>query len=271
MLPLIVLNVVIVLVPAAQAIYYSFTNWSGIGQVADFIGLGNYTRLFGDPDFLNALGHNLLWTLFFLTVPIAMGLFGAYALSRIRRFQVLFRVIYFIPYIIATVVNAAIWESILDADAGFGALLGINPLGNSNTALISVAFANNWAWWGFLVVIFLAAMQGVNPNLYEAAELDGAGAARQFFEITLPGIRPVFAFLGLMTVIWSFLSFDYIFVMTQGGPAGSTDVLSTFLYRNAFANLESGYASATGVVLALITAVVVGAYLTLRRVRNWEI
>lgn len=270
MLPLIVVNVVVVLIPAIQAVYYSFTDWSGIGG-ANFIGLENYVQLLKDGEFLNGLWHNVLWTLFFLIVPMAMGLFGAYALTRIRHFQLVFRVLYFIPYIVASVVNASIWRSILDPQSGIGALLHINPLGNPSLALWSVEFVNNWAWWGFLVVVFLAAMGGISPSLYEAAEMDGASPARQFFSITLPGIRPTFAFLGLMTIIWSFLAFDYVYVLTQGGPAGSTDLLSTVLYRDAFSNLQGGYASAIGVVMALISALVVVGYLVLRRVRKWEI
>jgi raffinose/stachyose/melibiose transport system permease protein len=270
MIPMIAFNLCVVAVPSLFTIYYSFTDWTGVGT-ANFIGLGNYTALFADPEFGNALWHNILWTIFFLIVPMAMGLFGAYALTRVSRFRMLFRVLYFIPYIVASVVNASIWRSILDPDSGLGHLLGVNFLGNTSTALGTVAFVNNWAWWGFLVVVFLAAMRGINPSLYEAASIDGAGPGRQFFSVTLPGIRPTFVFLGLMTIIWSFLSFDYVYIMTQGGPAGSTDVLATLLYRDAFSNQQAGYASAVGVVMALISAVVVVAYLVVRRVRSWEV
>jgi raffinose/stachyose/melibiose transport system permease protein len=270
MLPLIVVNVVVILIPSLSSVYYSFTDWTGIGD-ASFIGVANYTTLLGDPEFTNALWHNILWTLFFLVVPMSMGLFGAYALTRVKRFRLLFRVAYFIPYIVASVVSASIWRSLLSPDAGVGQAFGINLLGDRRFALGSVAFVNNWAWWGFLVVIFLAAMQSINPSLYEAAAMDGASPTRQFFAITLPGIRPTFAFLGLMTIIWSFLSFDYVYILTEGGPAGSTDVLSTLLYRNAFTNLQAGYASAIGVILALISGVVVASYLIIRRVRQWEI
>lgn len=270
MLPLVVVNAVVVLVPSLFAVYYSFTDWSGIGP-STFIGLANYKELLDDDEFLNGLWHNVIWTIFFLIVPMAMGLFGAFALSRIRRFRLLFRVVYFIPYIVASVVNASIWESILNAQSGLGNMFGINPLGDPDLSLWSVMIVNNWAWWGFLVVAFLAAMQGVNPSLYEAAQLDGAGPVRQFFEVTLPAIRPTFAFLGLMTIIWSFLAFDYVYVMTQGGPAGSTDLLSTVLYRDAFTNLDAGYASAVGVVMALISSGVIVAYLVIRKVKDWEI
>lgn len=271
MLPLIVINLVVVAVPSLLSVYYSFTDWTGISNRASFVGLSNYVALVRDREFVNGLVHNILWTLFFLIVPMAMGLFGAYALTRIRRFRLLFRTLFFIPYIVASVVNASIWRSIFDPETGVGNLLGINPLGDPSLALWSIEFVNNWAWWGFLVVVFLASMAGVNPSLYEAAALDGAGPARQFFSVTLPAIRPTFAFLGLMTIIWSFLAFDYVYILTQGGPAGSTDLLSTVLYRNAFSNLQGGYASAIGVVMALISAVVITGYITLQKVKKWDI
>ncbi|WP_255950782.1 carbohydrate ABC transporter permease [Streptomyces odontomachi] len=270
LLPLILVNLFVVLVPSVFSVWYSFTDWTGISDRAGFVGLDNYRNLLGDPEFVQGLVHNILWTLFFLIVPMAMGLFGAYALSRIRRFRLLLRTLYFIPYIVASVVNASIWRSILDPQTGIGNLLHINPLGDPQLALWSVEFVNNWAWWGFLVVVFLAAMQGVDPVLYEAATVDGAGSVRQFFAVTLPAIRPTFAFLGLMTIIWSFLAFDYVYILTKGGPAGSTDLLSTVLYRDAFSNLQGGYASAMGVVMALISGVVVAVYLVVRKVRKWE-
>jgi raffinose/stachyose/melibiose transport system permease protein len=278
MAPLLLVNLLVIAFPGAESVWYSFTDWSGIGP-AKFIGLSNYTRLFGDPAFHAALLHNLLWTAFFLTVPMALGLFGAFLLSRITRFQILFRVLYFIPYVVATVVSGAIWQSLLNPDQGIGAglaKLGIpwlkntNFLGDPHLALPAVAFVNTWQWWGFLVVIFLAAMQAVNPAQYEAARLDGANAWQEFWHVTLPGIRPTLLFLALMTVIWSFLIFDYIYIMTQGGPAGSTDVLGTLLYRDAFSNQQAGYAAAIGIVMALISMISVSGFLYLRR-RGWDI
>ncbi|MFF2848234.1 carbohydrate ABC transporter permease [Streptomyces sp. NPDC058001] len=273
MAPLLVVNIVVIAVPAVLSIWYSFTDWTGLGP-AHFIGLDNYQRLFGDEEFRNALWHNTLWTAFFLTVPMAMGLLGAFLLSRVHRFHMLFRVAYFIPYVVATVVSGSIWESLLDPDQGIPHglpfLQDVNFLGDPDLALGTVAFVNTWQWWGFLVVIFLASMQAVNPSQYEAARLDGATLWQEFWHITLPGIRPTLMFLGLMTVIWSFLIFDYIYILTQGGPAGSTDVLGTLLYRNAFANQEAGYAASTGVVMALISVLAVSGFLYLRR-RGWDI
>ncbi|MET9245517.1 carbohydrate ABC transporter permease [Nonomuraea sp. NPDC051941] len=277
--PLLLVNLLVVAGPGLMSVYYSFTDWDGLDE-AHFVGLANYATLFGSPDFRGALLHNLLWTAFFLVVPMSMGLLGAFLLSRIKRGQLLFRLLYFIPYVIATVVSAAIWRQILSPTSGLAPALGslglpwlndVNFLGDGRIALGAVAFINNWQWWGFLVVIFLAAMQSIEPSLYEAARMDGAGSWREFWHITLPSIRPTFMFLSLMTVIWSFLVFDYIYILTQGGPAGSTDVLSTVMYRAAFSEQQAGYASAIGVILALISAVTVGGYLYLRRRLRWEI
>lgn len=277
--PLVIVNLLVISGPGLASLVFSFTDWDGLGS-ADFVGLQNYIELFGNPDVLSAIGHNLLWTLFFLIVPISMALLGAFLLSRLRRGQGVFRVLYFIPYVLATIVSATIWRQILSPTAGIGAGLshlgvdlfaGVNFLGDPRLALGSVAFVNNWQWWGFLLVLFLAAMQGVNPALYEAARLDGANAWHEFWHITLPGIRPTFMFLVLMTVIWSFLVFDYIYILTQGGPAGSTDVLATVLYRTAFSEQRAGYASAMAMLLSVISAAVVAAYLFLRKKLDWEV
>lgn len=269
LLPLLIMNSVVILIPSVSSVWYSFTDWTGLGA-AHFVGVANYVELAANSEFKGALWHNVVWTIFFLVVPMALALFGAYALSRMKRFAVLFRTIYFVPYIVASVVNASIWRILLSPDLGIGKWLGINFFGDASWAFLAVMIVNTWAWWGFLLVVFLAAMQGVNPSLYEAAEIDGAGQSRQFFSITLPSIRPTLMFLGLMTIIWSFLTFDYVYILTQGGPAGSTELLSTLLYREAFANLRAGYASAIGVIMALISGVVVAVYLWVRRAKDWE-
>ncbi|HEY8458253.1 MAG TPA: sugar ABC transporter permease [Actinopolymorphaceae bacterium] len=278
MLPLLLVNGVVIAGPGIASLYYSFTSWTGVGD-AEWVGLANYRRLLSDENFLSAFWHNIWWTIFFLTVPMTMGLLGAYLVSRVRRFQMFFRLAYFIPYIIATVVSAAIWQNILSPEYGIGAQLAkfgihvlddVNFLGDGRLALPSVAFVNNWQWWGFLLVVFLAAMQGVNPSLYEAARLDGANAWQEFRYITLPAIRPTVVFLALMTIIWSFLVFDYVYILTRGGPAGATEVLGTLLYTAAFGSHEAGYAAAIGVVMAAISFVVVCGYLVLRRTRGWE-
>jgi raffinose/stachyose/melibiose transport system permease protein len=278
MLPLVAVNLLVILGPSIASVYYSLTDWDGLGA-AKFIGLQNYQRMVGDSEFQQALLHNIIWTVIFLTVPIAMALLGAFLLSQITRFQMFFRVIYFIPYMVASVVNASIWQDLLNPDRGIGgalAKIGIPFLkdiyffGDQRYALGAVAFVDNWHFWGFLVVLFLAAMQAVDTSLYEAARIDGANRWQQFYNVTLPGIRPTLVFMLLMILIWSLVVFDYIFIITQGGPGGATEVVSTLLYKNAFSRNDAGYAAAMGLSMTFISAIVVGGYFYLRR-KGWDI
>ncbi len=268
--PLLILNVLVVLGPSIATVYYSFTDWSGIGP-AKFIGLGNYTHAIGDPAVRDALLHNAIWFVLFLSVPMALGLLGAYLLSQVRRFAMVFRVLYFIPYVTASVVNAALWKMLLSPDSGIGHYFGTHHawLGDTATSLYSVNFVVDWHWWGFLAVIFFAAMQSVDPQLYDAAKVDGANKWQQFKSVTLPGIRPTTIFIFLMTIIWSLKAFDYIYIMTHGGPAGSSEVISTLMYSQAFNNYSAGYAAALGMSMTVIIGIVLAVYSFLRK-RGWE-
>jgi raffinose/stachyose/melibiose transport system permease protein len=278
MLPLVVVNVLVILGPSVATIYYSFTDWSGLGP-AEFVGLQNYRDILTDGDFYVAMWHNVVWTILFLTVPISMGLLGAFLLSQITRFHMFFRVAYFVPYVVASVVNAALWQNILDPDRGIGSALasvgipfldGVSFFGSQILALPSVAGVNIWAWWGFLVLLFLTALQSVDAQLYEAAKIDGAGRWQQFLNVTLPGIRPTLVFVVLLTIINSLLVFDYVYIITRGGPAGASEVVGTLMYKEAFERFEAGYASAMGLGLSFVSGLIVLVFIVLRR-RGWEV
>jgi raffinose/stachyose/melibiose transport system permease protein len=271
MAPLVVMNLLVIVGPSLATLYYSLTDWSGLGP-AKFIGLDNYRHAFGDPAFREALLHNLEWLALFLVVPGILGLLGAFLLSQIRRGQILFRTIFFIPYIVASVVNAAVWKNLLSPTSGIGHQLGTDyaVFGDPSTALLGVNFVVDWHWWGFLAVIFLAAMQGIDPELYDAAKLDGANRWHQYRYVTLPAMRPTLVFVALMTVIWSLKAFDYVFIITKGGPAGASEVVSTLMYRDAFNEYEAGYAASLGLSMAFATAIVLAVYEIVRRRRRWE-
>jgi raffinose/stachyose/melibiose transport system permease protein len=277
-LPVLLINVLVVLGPALGAVYYSMTDWSGIGA-ADFVGLDNYqTLLFDDGSFRKAFVNNLIWLAMFLTVPIAMGLVAASLLAPIRRGALFFRMSLFIPYVLPSVIVAHLWGSLIHPDRGVLGWLNERGvpgtdaayLGREETVLPAIAFIDNWHWWGFLMVLFLAGMQNIPPDLYEAARLDGASRWQEFRDVTLPGIRPVLVFMLLMSSIWSFLTFDYIWILTQGGPGGASEVLSVLVYKNAFQNFEAGYAAAIGITMSLLVGVVIAIFVVLRR-RGWEI
>jgi raffinose/stachyose/melibiose transport system permease protein len=277
-LPILLINLIVVLGPAMAAFYYSMTEWNGIGA-AKWTGLDNYRRLLTeDPSFPHAFRNNLIWMAFFLTVPMAMALIAASLLSPLKRGGLTFRLGLFLPYVLPSVVVAAIWRSLLHPDRGIPGKLtewgvpGFDRalLGDSSTVLPTIAFVDNWHFWGFLMVLFLAAMQNIPADLYEAARLDGASKFQEFRDITIPGIRPTLVFMVLMTSIWSFLTFDYIWVLTQGGPAGSSEVLSVLVFKYAFMNLQAGYASAIGLSMSALVGVVIAIFLVLRR-RGWDI
>ncbi|MGN6032915.1 MAG: carbohydrate ABC transporter permease, partial [Thermomicrobiales bacterium] len=276
-LPILLINIGVVLGPALSAIYYSMTEWTGIGP-ATFTGLDNYRRLLNDPSFGHAFRNNIIWLLMFLTVPIALALIAASLLSQLGRGSLFYRMTLFLPYVLPSVVVAAIWRSLLNPDRGIPATLtdwGIPGfdralLGDKGTVLPTIAFVDNWHFWGFLMVLFLASMQNIGPELYEAARLDGASRWQEFRDITIPGIRPTLVFMILMTSIWSFLTFDYIWVLTQGGPAGASEVLAVLVFKNAFMNLEAGYASAIGLSMSFFVGIVIAIFIVLRK-RGWEI
>jgi raffinose/stachyose/melibiose transport system permease protein len=273
MLPALALNLLVIGGPGVSSLYYAFTDWNGF-TTPHFTGLANAQRLLGDADFWNAISHNFFWMIFFLTVPFVMGLAGAFMLSRVRRGAMLFRVVYFIPYLIASVVNAQIWKNLLDPTSGLAAQLdkfGIHFLdkvfffGDSNLALPSVAFVDNWHFWGFLVVLFVAAMQGVDGSRFEAARIDGANAWQEFWHVALPGIRPTLVFAIMIISLWSLLAFDYSYALTGGGPAGASDLVSLLVNRTAFSNLEAGYAAFIALVMSLLGAAFLVVFAVLNR------
>lgn len=276
--PYLLLHLIVVAGPSVSAIYYAMTDWSGIGA-AKFIGLQNFQDLFfDDRTFWRAFQHNILWMLFFMTIPFVLALIAASLLSVVRRGGMGYRTLLFIPYIVPSVITASIWRNLLSPSLGIGAQLskwgipGLDHafLGDPGTSLLSIAFVDNWHFWGFLMVLFLAAMQNIPPALYDAAKIDGANRWQEFIYVTIPGIRPTVVFMLLMVAIWSFLAFDYIWILTQGGPAGSSEVLATFLYKQAFNRFEAGYAAAIGLSISAIAGVIIGLFVFLRR-RGWEI
>ena len=279
LLPILLLHGLVIVIPALSSVYYSLTDWSGINEPV-FIGLANYEKIFTtDPQVGSAFQHNIIWLAFFLTVPFALALFAASLLAQVKRIGLLYRTLLFIPFILPSVVTASIWRNLLSPRQGIPAqianLTGIESfnvalLGQSSTSLLTIAFIDNWHWWGFLMVLFLTAMQSIAVELYDAAKIDGANRWQEFRYVTLPGIRPVVIFMLMMSAIWAFLAFDYVWILTQGGPAGSSDLMATVLYRNAFNRFEAGYAAAQGLLLSGLAGLIVLFFLFLRRL-GWDL
>lgn len=255
--PTLIINVVIIAIPALLTAVLAFFEWDGISTPV-FVGLDNFSALWDDSVFWTALTNNVIWTLIFLTVPIAMGLLAATMMLFARRGSNFFQVIYFLPVVIATAITGRVWQGMIYSPVtgivGLLQRLGLdiaNPLTETSTALYGIATVDLWHWWGFLCVIFFAALRQVPIEQIEASRIEGATFFQTIRYVLLPGIMPTVKLMMIMTVIWSFLVFDFVYILTQGGPAFSSEVLSTFAYRSAFYDLAVGKAAAISVVISL--------------------
>lgn len=246
-------------VPIVFAVQLSFTRFQGFGD-PEFVGLANYTRMAADPVFWQSLGNTLLFTA--ITVPLELvgGLGLAVLLNSVLPGKGLFRTVIVLPLVISGVASGMIAVTIFSEGSGIVnktlQAIGLSPVAwqsDGTAAFVSVMITAIWLRIGFNMVIYLAGLQSVSPELYEAARLDGAGRWQLFRHITTPLVGPSTFFLLIMNVIASFQVFDIVFVMTGGGPGFSTSVLGTYAYRNGFQIREQGYGAALGVVILLIT------------------
>ena len=260
--------------PVIAALVISFTDWDLL-QAPTWVGLGNYQTLLRDPLFGQVLKNTALYVLG--TVPLQMVLALAVALALNERIpgQLFFRTAYFMPVVASTVAVALVWRWIFNYDFGllnsFLYMIGIqdppNWLGSTRTALISIIIMSIWQQVGYSMVLFLAGLQGVPVQLYEAAKIDGAGPWARFAFITLPMLSATTFFVLVIGVINSFQVFDQALIMTQGGPANATNTIVYHIYRNAFQFFKMGYASAMAWVLFAIIFVV--TLLQFRYQRRW--
>lgn len=274
-LPALLLYVAFVGIPIAQVFGYSFFSWDN-GIITGFNGLANYARLAGDGVFWNALLHNGIWVALTLAFPLLAGLLLAAILAeRNQRTVQWLGAIFFIPRTIPLVVAGIIWGWIYNpifgllnfvlTGIGLGDLAGA-WLAQENTALLSLNVIGAWTFFGFCVLIYLAAIQSIDPSLYEAAALDGATWWRKFRDITVPLLRGTTLFLGLYAAIEAMRFFDLIWVTTQGGPGYATEVLTTHVYKTFFLIGDFGYAATLSVVLLVIVlAISAGSFWLLKK------
>lgn len=262
--PALALYLYVVLIPSVQGSGYAFTDWTGIGATASFTGLRNFRKIFTDPAAVDALRQTVELTLAITVVQNVIGLALALGVhARIRSRNVL-RVLFFAPAVMTPVVTAYLWKYMYAPDGalnsalrgmGLGALAQ-NWLGDPDLALWSVAAIVIWQFSGYSMVIFLAGLQGVPPELHEAAAVDGASPVQRFRHITRPMLAPAITINLMLSMIGGFKLFDQVYVTTGGGPGHSTETLSTLMYKNAFQFGDYAYSTAIAVLLAAIVAVV---------------
>lgn len=262
--PFYVLFLVFLFVPILLGLYLSFTEWAGLGD-PEMVGLDNYQRLFGDKQFFQSLWNTLFFVGVSMLIVLPLALIIAQALNtRGLRGRDAFRVVYFTPIVLSPIIIVLIFQLFFDKNFGllngilqaaFG-LGGIDWLGSPWWARISVAILIVWRWTGYLVIFFLAGLQGVPKELHEAAEIDGAGPVKRFWHVTLPALKPVTAFVIVTSLVGSAQIFEEPYLLTQGGPNFATLTVGIFIYRAAFQRQELGYAAAAGVVLFIIVFVI---------------
>jgi raffinose/stachyose/melibiose transport system permease protein len=274
-LPAAAIYVIFVFWPILQSVGYSFTDWDGL-RAPNFIGLKNYLELLRDSKFHDALGNNLVFIFFYSFFPIVIGLWLAALLSRPGiKGLAMFRTGLFLPQVMSMIVVGMVWRWIYHPQYGamnqFLQAVGLGSwarpwLGDFDWALPSIGVAATWAQFGFCLVLFLAGMQSISRELYDAAKIDGAGEFAQFWHVTLPGLRPQLMVAFISTLISAIRVFDLVYVTTRGGPGTATLVSGLYLYRNAFTIGRVGYGAAIAVVLTLLILII--SWLVLRAQRK---
>ena len=273
--PAVIFHAIFVTIPALSTIYMAFYDWNGMAS-GTFIGLQNFVEIFTkDEVFWHALGNNLKWLVFFLIFPTIIGLGVALLVTRQKKGQLIYRSVFFLPYVLSAVVAGKIWSNLYSPYFGLNKIfkmLGWTKLGkvlwlgDTKIALYAVAFVDNWHYWGFIMVLMIAALHQVDESLYEAARIEGANKWQEFLHVTIPGIAPTLVFAVMTTMMWSFTTFDYIWTMTKGGPGQATEILSTWIYKNAFINYRAGYANAICVVQLVFVLIVFFIQQQLRKI-----
>ena len=247
--------------PMITGIYYSFTEYTTLTPPT-WVGLQNYREMLADSVFWNSLVVTVLYVVINIGVQTIVALVIAVLMQRLTQPTIL-RSVVLTPYLVSNVVAAIVFLWILDTQLGIANIalgwFGIDPIqfwSNEAWVIPTIALVNVWRHMGYTALLIFAGLQSIPSHLYEAARTDGATEVQMFRRITMPLLRPILALVLIMTIIGSFQVFDTVSVTTQGGPADASRVLQMYIYQNAFAEYEFGYASALSVALLLILLVI---------------
>ncbi|WP_328835736.1 sugar ABC transporter permease [Streptomyces europaeiscabiei] len=262
--------------PAVIGLVYSFTNYTGVGAF-QYIGLDNYHNLFGDSTFYDALTRTLLYAVLFVPLNFGLSLLAAnLVVNKHAKGASVARVVFFIPWLLSPIVVGVLWRWLFGENFGLVNYI-IEEFGgsavpwqsNADLSLIVVVMAASWAWTGFSMLLFIAAIKNVPVSYYEAASLDGAGPWRQFISITLPSIAPTSFIVILLNTINAMKEYPVFVALNNGGPGTSNNLLVQYIYETGFKRGQIGYASAASFVLMLILmAVAIIQLIVNRRVEN---
>jgi multiple sugar transport system permease protein len=265
LLPIVALYTIFSLYPIIQTFQLSFFDAKIIKQ-GPFVGLKNYIDIFAAKGFQQAIGNTFIFTFgtILFVLIFSLGLSVLVNISWVK-FRTLFKMIYFLPAVTSFVAVGYIWKWMMDSSFGviniFLSNIGISPgpvwLANTELAIWSLVIVNVWRWVGYFLVIFLANLQAIPSVYYEAAEIDGANAWQQFLHITIPLLRQAITLTVVLGIINNLKAFALVFVMTQGGPAGTTELMATYVYQQAFGTgqYRFGFSAAASMVLFILIMV----------------
>lgn len=272
LLPALTIYIIFAIYPTYSVFEYSFTDWDGIAPEREFIGLANYQRLFTDKIFWEAFRNTFVWSGVIIFINVGLGLIIAAMLARVWKARLLIQTLIVLPVVISPMAVATIWRWMYQPTGVINQLLegvGLDNLttpwlGNPDVVLYALAFAHSWSTIGLSVIIFLAGLQAVDEDLYEAAKVDGATPIQAFRYVTLPALRPVTAVVFILTLTQSFKVFDLVWATTQGGPIRFSEILSTYMYKRGALENQYGYGSAIGVALLVIVSVATIVYMQIQ-------
>ncbi len=268
LVPALALYLVFVIVPIIQAAHFSLFKWNGLGPLEDFIGLKNYQVALASDVFWQAVGNNMLIIVLslFIQIPFSLGL----ALLLNRRFpgRAIFRLLFFVPYVLSEAITGIVFRLLLQPDALFDSTLktvGLEGLiqdwlGNTDIVMITLFVIITWKYFGFHMILLLAGLQGIPREIEEAALIDGAGRWQAFRYVTLPLLGPTLRVSIFLSVIGALQLFDMVWVMTGGGPLNASTTMAVNMFKTGFTRQQMGYGSALAVLLFLCALVVALLY-----------
>ena len=272
LLPALTIYIVFAIYPTLSVIEYSFTSWDGISPEREYVGLANYTRLFTDKIFWEAFRNTFVWSGVIIVINVGLGLVIAAMLARVWKARLLIQTCIVVPVVISPMAVATIWRWMYQPSGVINQMLetiGLGGLatpwlGSPDVVLYALALAHSWSTIGLSVIIFLAGLQAVDEDLYEAAKVDGATPVQAFRYVTLPALRPVTAVVFILTLTQSFKVFDLVWATTKGGPIRFSEILSTYMYKRGALENQYGYGSAIGVSLLVIVSAATVIYMQIQ-------
>lgn len=246
------------LIPAFAALGLSFTEYNVFQQTVEWVGMDNFTRAFKDEQFWNALGNTFYYWILVTPALVVLPVFLAILVNQHLIGIKLFRLTYYFPALVSVVITAILWNWLFASDGIFNyvlSIVGISPvdwLTSRKYVMVSLAMVTIWQGLGYYMLFYLAGLQSVPTDLYEAAELDGAGFWQKHFHITFPMLKPIIFFTAVISTMSAFKEFTLMLTMTEGGPIGASTTVVYLVFERAFKQLDMGYASAISFILFII-------------------